>query len=98
MTHCMASCRAGSAYCGSSEFPTPVSKRRCARPCAWLTNHRQKSRPKLWTPSTKPVMKPESQDALLTAIAKARGWIDDIRLEDSNLEMQPSTNRLKYEI
>ena len=25
-------------------------------------------------------MKPESQDALLTAIAKARGWIDDIRL------------------
>ena len=31
-------------------------------------------------PSTKPVMKPESQDALLTAIAKTRGWIDDIRL------------------
>ena len=28
-------------------------------------------------PSTKPTMKPESQDALLTAIAKARGWIDD---------------------
>jgi ABC transporter len=25
-------------------------------------------------------MKPESRDALLTAIAKARGWIDDIRL------------------
>jgi hypothetical protein len=24
--------------------------------------------------------KPESRDALLTAIAKARGWIDDIRL------------------
>ena len=31
-------------------------------------------------PSTKPTMKPESRDALLTAIAKARGWIDDIRL------------------
>ena len=25
-------------------------------------------------------MKPASRDALLTAIAKARGWIDDIRL------------------
>ena len=25
-------------------------------------------------------MKPESRDALLTAIIKARGWIDDIRL------------------
>jgi site-specific DNA recombinase len=24
-------------------------------------------------------MRPESRDALLTAIAKARGWIDDIR-------------------
>jgi hypothetical protein len=25
-------------------------------------------------------MRPESRDALLTAIAKARGWIDDMRL------------------
>jgi len=25
-------------------------------------------------------MRPESRDALLVAIAKARGWIDDIRL------------------
>jgi hypothetical protein len=32
-------------------------------------------------PSTKPTMKPESRDALLTVIAKARGWIDDIRLD-----------------
>jgi site-specific DNA recombinase len=31
-------------------------------------------------PSTKPTMKPESRDALLTAIAKAPGWIDEIRL------------------
>jgi hypothetical protein len=31
-------------------------------------------------PGAKPVMKPESRDALLTAIAKARGWIDAIRL------------------
>jgi site-specific DNA recombinase len=31
-------------------------------------------------PSEKLTMKPESRDALLTAIAKARGWIDAIRL------------------
>jgi site-specific DNA recombinase len=31
-------------------------------------------------PSSKPAIKPESRDALLTAINKARGWIDDIRL------------------
>jgi hypothetical protein len=31
-------------------------------------------------------MKPESQDALLTVIAKARGWIDDIRLERATLQ------------
>jgi hypothetical protein len=31
-------------------------------------------------PCTEAAMRPESRDALLTAIAKARGWIDDIRL------------------
>ncbi|MFZ0496373.1 MAG: recombinase family protein [Methylocella sp.] len=31
-------------------------------------------------PCAKPAMRPESRDALLTAIAKARGWIDAIRL------------------
>jgi site-specific DNA recombinase len=31
-------------------------------------------------PCTKQGMRPESRDALLAAIAKARGWIDDIRL------------------
>ena len=31
-------------------------------------------------PCAKPAMRPESRDALLTAIAKARRWIDDIRL------------------
>ena len=31
-------------------------------------------------PCAKPVMKPASRDALLTAIVKARGWIDAIRL------------------
>jgi site-specific DNA recombinase len=32
------------------------------------------------SPSAEPAMKPASRDALLTAIVKARGWIDDIRL------------------
>ena len=31
-------------------------------------------------PSAKPAMRPESRNALLAAIAKARRWIDDIRL------------------
>ena len=31
-------------------------------------------------PCANPAMKPETRDALLTAIAKARGWIDDLRL------------------
>src|ERR1700730_3370812 len=31
-------------------------------------------------PCANPAMRPESRDALLTAIAKARGWVDDIRL------------------
>ncbi len=34
----------------------------------------------LYEPSTKLTMKPENRDALLTAIGKARAWIDDIRL------------------
>jgi site-specific DNA recombinase len=31
-------------------------------------------------PSAKPTLKPESRDGLLAAIAKARAWIEDIRL------------------
>ena len=31
-------------------------------------------------PYTEPAMKPESRDALLAAITKARGWIDAIRV------------------
>jgi site-specific DNA recombinase len=31
-------------------------------------------------PAEKPTMSPESRDALLAAIAKARGWIEDLRL------------------
>ena len=34
----------------------------------------------VFAPSAKPAMKPESRDALLTAIAQARRWIEDIRL------------------
>jgi hypothetical protein len=46
MARSIASCREARACCGSSEFPTPVSKRRCARPCAWLafrTSREQKA-------------------------------------------------------
>jgi site-specific DNA recombinase len=31
-------------------------------------------------PATKSTMKPETRHALLAAIAKARGWIEDLRL------------------
>jgi ABC-type nitrate/sulfonate/bicarbonate transport system substrate-binding protein len=31
-------------------------------------------------PTAKPAMHPETRDALLAAIAKARGWIEDLRL------------------
>ena len=31
-------------------------------------------------PSANRTLKPESRDALLAAVAKARGWIEDIRL------------------
>ena len=31
-------------------------------------------------PCAKPAMRPECRDDLLTAIAKARGWIDELRL------------------
>ena len=43
-------------------------------------------------PSAKPAMKVESRDALLTAIATARDWIDDIRLGRiaSFVEIAPS--------
>ncbi len=34
----------------------------------------------VYVPSAKSTMKPEARDALLTAIAKARSWIDQIRL------------------
>jgi site-specific DNA recombinase len=35
-------------------------------------------------PCAKPAMKPETRDALLTAIAKAREWINEIRLGRSD--------------
>ncbi len=34
----------------------------------------------LHEPAAKPAMNPASRDALLAAIAKARGWIEDLRL------------------
>ena len=37
-------------------------------------------------PCAKPALRPESRDAPLTAIANARGWINDIRLGMHELE------------
>jgi site-specific DNA recombinase len=34
----------------------------------------------IYTPAAKPAMKPDSRDALLAAVVKARAWIEGIRL------------------
>ena len=44
--------------------------------CARLSGHERHHSCAL----AKPALRPESRVALLTAIAKARGWINDIRL------------------
>src|SRR2546430_776012 len=47
---------------------------------AWTAPSFQGVKGIIHAPCAKPAMKPETHDALLTAIAKARGWINDIRL------------------
>jgi hypothetical protein len=47
---------------------------------AWMAPSFAAVKGVIHAPSAKPAMKVESRDALLTAIAKARDWIDDIRL------------------
>ena len=58
----------------TSQLPTP------AITLAWTAPSFAAVKGIVHVPSEKPAMKPESRDALLTAIAKARRWIDDIRL------------------
>jgi hypothetical protein len=49
-------------------------------PAAWTAPSFAAVKGIIHQPGAKQAMKPECRDALLTAIAKARGWIDDIRL------------------
>jgi hypothetical protein len=44
----------------------------------WAVTPSEVAKGILHSPSTKPQMKPETRDALLSAIAKARVWIDDL--------------------
>jgi len=57
-----------------SQLPTP------AITLAWTAPSFAAVKGIVHAPSARPELKPESRDALLTAIAKARSWIDDIRL------------------
>jgi site-specific DNA recombinase len=59
------------------DFPTTVT----TITLAWTASSFAAVKGIIYAPSAKLEMKPESRDALLTAIAKARGWIADIRLE-----------------
>jgi site-specific DNA recombinase len=59
---------------GASQLPTP------AITLAWAAPSFAAVKGIVHAPSARPELKPVSRDALLTAIAKARGWVDDIRL------------------
>jgi site-specific DNA recombinase len=59
---------------GASQLPMP------AITLAWTAPSFAAVKGIVHAPSARPELKPESRDALLTAIAKARSWIDDIRL------------------
>ena len=57
-----------------SQLPTP------AITLAWTAPSFAAVKGIVHAPSARRELKPENRDALLTAIAKARGWVDDIRL------------------
>ena len=59
---------------GASQLPTP------AITLPWTAPSFAAVKGIVHAPSARQELKPESRDALLTAIAKARTWIDDIRL------------------
>jgi hypothetical protein len=44
----------------------------------WVTTPSEAAKGILHSPSSKPHMRAETRDALLSAIAKARGWIDEL--------------------
>jgi hypothetical protein len=74
--------RATSAWTGRRHcFGSPTGKLRTAQiTLAWTAPSFAAVKGVLHTPAQKSTMKPESRDALHTAIAKARGWVNDIWL------------------
>ena len=64
----------------SGNEPAPRQPPTTTITLAWMAPSFAAVKGVIHAPSAKPAMKFESRDALLTAIAKARDWIDDIRL------------------
>ena len=60
--------------------PAPRQIRSATITLAWMAPSSAAVKGIVHAPCAKPAMKPARRDALLTAIVKARGWIDDIRL------------------
>jgi site-specific DNA recombinase len=67
-----------------TEDPSVHDPAPCHRPTTitlpWTASSFQAVKGIIHAPCAKPAIKPETRDALLTPIAKARGWIDDFRL------------------
>jgi site-specific DNA recombinase len=70
----------GEALAPSIDHPTSVPVPTTIIMLPWTAQSFAAVKGIIHTPSAKPAMKAESHDTVLTAIAKARGWIDDIRL------------------
>jgi site-specific DNA recombinase len=67
-----------------AEDPSGIEQARCRPPITiklpWVAPSFLAVKGIVHAPSTKPAMSPERRDALLAAIAKARGWVEGIRL------------------
>jgi DNA invertase Pin-like site-specific DNA recombinase len=70
--------QAGTDDSGNSEYEQPSSATTITLP--WTAPSFSAVKGIVHAPSVVPAIKPETRDALLGAIAKARGWIEDIRL------------------
>src|SRR5262249_41235121 len=73
-----------SAVSAQVDDPSPHNSADCNLPITitlpWMAPSLVAVQGILHEPGKKPTMKPESRDALLTTIANARRWIEDIRL------------------
>src|SRR5437763_12137329 len=65
--------RAGTSGCAPGRLPTTLV-------LPWTGRAPAAIKGIVHAPSSNPVLKSETRDALLTAISKARGWIEDLRL------------------